>query len=115
MEVRDYIKVVRRRWRLIATCLLVVVALASVLTARTTPQYESHARIFVSTTDPSATEAFQGGNFAIQRVSSYANLVNGQQLPSRVVKRLRLDLTPAELAAKVHATVVPQTVILEIS
>lgn len=115
MELRDYLKVVRRRWRIIVMSLLVVVALAAILTYRTTPQYQSNARLFVSTTDQSASQAFQGGSFAIQRVSSYADLVNGQELASRVIQQLNLSVTPGELSSKITATVVPDTVILEIS
>jgi len=115
VELRDYVKVVRRRWRIILTTLLVVVALASFVTFQTTPQYESRARLFVSTTDQSASETFQGGTFAIQRVSSYADLVNGQELASRVIKRVGLPITPAELSEKITATVVPETVLLQIS
>lgn len=115
MELRDYLKVVRRRWRIIVTSLLVVVALAAIVTYRTTPQYQSDARLFVSTSDQSASEAFQGGSFAIQRVTSYADLVNGQELSSRVVDKLSLKISPATLSKEITATVVPETVILEIS
>ena len=79
MELRDYLKVVRRRWRVILVSLVVVVALASLVTLRTTPQYESKARLFVSSTERSTSDAYQGGLFSIQRVSSYADLVKGQE------------------------------------
>ena len=115
MELRDYLRVARRRWRLIVTSLLVVVALAAFVTYQTTPQYESRSRLFVSTSDQTTSEAFQGGNFAIQRVTSYADLVNGQELSSRVVKKLGLHMTAAHLSAKISASVVPDTVILEIT
>ena len=115
MELRDYLKVVRRRWRVIVASLIVVVAIASLVTLKTTPQYESRSRIFVSTTDQTASEAFQGGNFAIQRVSSYADLTKGQELSSRVIHDLHLKIAPAELAGKIQTTVVPDTVILEIA
>ena len=88
---------------------------AALVTFRTTPQYQSNARLFVSTSDQSATEAFQGGNFAIQRVTSYADLVNGQELASRVIDKLNLDMSPTALTKEITATVVPDTVILEIS
>src|SRR3954447_9368118 len=75
VELRDYLKVVRRRWRVIVTSLLVVVAIAAIVTFRTTPEYQSNARLFVSTTEQSTSDAYQGGLFSIQRVSSYADLV----------------------------------------
>ncbi|HEX2552041.1 MAG TPA: polysaccharide biosynthesis tyrosine autokinase, partial [Nocardioidaceae bacterium] len=115
MELRDYLKVVRRRWRVILVSLVVVVALASLVTLRTTPQYESKARLFVSSTERSTSDAYQGGLFSIQRVSSYADLVKGQELSSRVIDRLGLQMTPADLSKKITATVVPDTVILEVS
>ena len=115
MDLRDYLKVVRRRWRLIAAVLLAVVAVVSVVTVRTTPQYESHTRIFVSTNDTSATQTYQGANFALDRVGSYADLVTGQELASRVIKKLHLKMSPAALTHKVSASVVPNTVILEIT
>ncbi len=115
MELRDYLRVVRRRWRLITACFLVVVAVAALVTYRATPQYESRARLFVSTTDRSTSDAYQGGLFSIQRVSSYADLASGRALASRVVHDLGLHTAPADLAENITATVVPDTVILEIS
>ena len=115
MELRDYIKIVRRRWRIIASTLLVVVALASLATFQTTPQYESQARLFVSTADQSTSAAYQGGLLANQRVTSYADLVNGQELASRVIKQLNLTIDPTALQNQITATVVPDTVLLEIS
>ena len=115
MELRDYLKVVRRRWRVIVACLIVVVALASVVTLRTTPQYESKARLFVSTSEQSTSDAYQGGLLATQRVSSYADLPKGERLSSRVIDDLGLKMTASDLAAKINTTVVPDTVILEIS
>ena len=97
------------------TTTLVVVVVAASLTMGMTRQYESHARIFFSTTDQTPSEAYQGGNFAIQRVTSYAHLVEGHELSARVIKRLKLDMTPEELDKKVTATAVPDTVILDIT
>ncbi len=115
MELRDYVRVVRRRWRLITACFLVVVAVAAVVTYRTTPQYESRARLFVSTTDRSTSDAYQGALFSTQRVSSYADLASGRELAGRVVHDLHLRIDPTDLTDKISATVVPDTVILEIS
>lgn len=115
MELRDYVRVVRRRWRLITACFLVVVAVAALVTYRTTPQYESRARLFVSTTDRSTSDAYQGSLFSIQRVSSYADLASGRELANRVISDLNLHMDPTDLSDKISATVVPDTVILEIS
>ena len=115
MELGDYLRVVRRRWRVLVATTLIVVAAAALVTFRTTPTYESHARLFISTTDQNVSEASQGSSFAIQRVSSYADLVHGQELASRVIAQLGLHMDAATMQSKINATVVPETVLLEIS
>ena len=114
---REHVKALRRQWKLIAATMLLVIVFSSVLTLRLTPQYESQARLFISTSsDQSLSDAFQGSNFAIQRVSSYADLVNGgREISTRVIEQLDVGLTSAQVAEKVSATVVPESVILEIT
>ena len=115
MELRDYLRVIRRRWKLIVVSVLVVVGVAAAVTYNTTPLYESKSRLFVSTSDQETSTAYQGGLFSIQRVASYADLVNGRELSQRVIDDLGLDADPAELSENVAATVVPETVILEVT
>jgi succinoglycan biosynthesis transport protein ExoP len=66
-----------------------------------------------ATTHTSA--AYQGNLFSQQRVTSYAQLLTGEQLAGRVVDELDLDLTPAQVARTVTATPLPDTVILEVT
>ncbi|WP_188779388.1 polysaccharide biosynthesis tyrosine autokinase [Marmoricola endophyticus] len=119
MELRDYLRIVRRRWRVILACLVLVVAVAGVLTARATPQYQSSTQLFVSSAqssgdDDSSGSAYQGGLAATQRVTSYAQLVTQGELTSQVIDDLDLDLTPSQLAEKITATAQPDTVLLKI-
>jgi capsular exopolysaccharide synthesis family protein len=115
VELKDYIRVIRRRWRLILVVLLVAVAAASFLTVRATPEYSSSARLFISTAQSDSTQAYQGSLFSQQRVTSYADLVTGQELARRVIDDLGLDMTPSDLSSKISATAVPETVILQVS
>jgi len=91
------------------------IAAASIVTFQTTPQYSSSARLFISTSPSDSTQAYQGSLFSAQRVTSYADLVSGREISSRVIDRLGLELTSTALADKVSAAVVPETVILQIS
>jgi capsular exopolysaccharide synthesis family protein len=116
VDLRDYMRVLRTRWLLIAVCALIVVAIAALLTIRATPQYASSARLFVSTqgsTDDA--QANQGGQFSLQRVKSYADLLTGQEIARRVVDEMNLDETPAALAAQISATSKLDTVILTVT
>ena len=115
MELRDYFRVARRRWKIIVGCLMAAIAVAALVTVQTTPQYSSSARLFVSTAPSDSGEAYQGGLFSAERVTSYADLVSGRELSSRVIESLGLEMEPQELADKVTATVVPETVILELT
>lgn len=116
MDLRDYLRVLRTRWLLIVLTTLVVVAIAALLTIRATPQYASSARMFVSTqgsTDDA--QANQGGQFSLQRVKSYADLLTGQEIARRVIDKLALDETPAALASQISASSKLDTVILTVT
>jgi len=115
VELRDYLRVIRRRWMLITVCVLVVTGVAAAVTFRTTPVYESQAKLFVSTADGDADGAYQGSLFSMQRVASYADLVDGRELSERVIADLGLEMEPTELSEQITATVVPETVNLEIA
>ncbi len=115
MELRDYLRVIRRRWPLIVACVLVVTAVAAAVTFRTTPQYQSQAELFVSTVDESADSAYQGSLFSAQRVASYADLADGRELAQRVIDDLALEMDSSELTSKITASVVPETVILSLA
>jgi capsular exopolysaccharide synthesis family protein len=115
VEIRDYLRIARRRWRLIVGCTVVAILLAAALTFRTTPLYSSTAQLFISTPGSDTSQAYQGGLFSQQRVTSYADLVSSRQVAEQVLDEVDADLSPTDLAEKVSATAVPETVILEIS
>jgi receptor protein-tyrosine kinase len=82
----------------------------------TTPIYSSTTQLFVSTTESRSTsDVFQGGQFSQQRVTSYARLLTGEALASRVVHQLRLGLSPRTLATRITASPIPDTVLLEVN
>ncbi|WP_435745261.1 polysaccharide biosynthesis tyrosine autokinase [Nocardioides sp. SYSU DS0663] len=115
MELKDYWRTVRRRWKLILTTVLLTVGIAAAYTWTVTPQYASSARLFVSTTPSDTADAYQGNLFASQRVTSYAEIVDGRRLAGRVADALGGERTVTELLETVSASVVPETVILEIT
>jgi capsular exopolysaccharide synthesis family protein len=115
VELKDYWHTIRRRWVLVLSCLAVFTAGAAFLTWTTTPQYASSAQLFVSTTPSDTADAYQGGLFATQRVTSYADLVATRQLAETVADNLGDDADAEELRQAVSAGVVPETVSLEIT
>jgi capsular exopolysaccharide synthesis family protein len=113
VELQDYWRTVRRRWRLVLGSVLVVLAVAAVWTWSVTPTYASTTRIFVSTSQTDESTAYTGNLFATQRVASYADLVTSNQLAERVATELG-DTEPMDLREQVTASAVPETVLLEI-
>ncbi|MGW0232032.1 polysaccharide biosynthesis tyrosine autokinase [Actinopolymorpha singaporensis] len=115
MELRDYLKVLRRRWRLIATVVLLAIAASAAATVQMTPKYASTVRLFVSAQSGDTVDAYQGSLLSEQRVASYADIVTGPEIAQRVVDRLDLDESRAALSRQIKAEVAPNTVILRIT
>ena len=116
MELRDYLRILRRRWPIIVACVVIVVGVAAGLTAHATKEYKSTAQLFISTsTSTSSSDVYQGSLASTQRVASYADLATGKELAERVIAATGLDYTPSDLAQKLTAEAVPETVLLNIS
>lgn len=114
MALRDYWRVAVRRWKIIVVTLILALSLGGLITSRMTPEYSSTARMFVSTRVSDTTQAYQGGLFASQRVSSYADLVKSRSLAVSVAEKIGFD-NPEKLQKYVTATVVQDTVNLQIT
>jgi receptor protein-tyrosine kinase len=115
MELRDYLRIARRRWMTIIIVALLVVGATALFTLRVTPQYASSARLFISTPESGGDQAYTGGLFSQGRVTSYADLLTGEEISRRVVDRLNLDESPRDLAKQIDAVAKPDTVVLSIT
>lgn len=116
MELKDVLQALRAGWWLLLAGLLVGVAAAGVVTWQTTPLYASSTQLFVSTTGTDDTStAYQGNLFSQQRVTSYVQLLTGDQLAGRVIEQLGLEESPAELTESISATTIPDTVLLDVN
>jgi capsular exopolysaccharide synthesis family protein len=114
MHVRAFLDVLRRRSKLMAAVVLVVVALAAAATWLTTPVYESSARIYVSAPQAETASSAAGGVLAEQRVAAYVEIVDSALLSDKVTTELGLSETHNEMRAKVSASAVGETSVLEI-
>ncbi len=115
MELKDYWVTIRRRRRVILLAVIAHRRRSSLFTWQATPMYASTAQLFVATTSSDTADAYQGGLFASQRVTSYADLVGTRELAETVVRHLGGSLDASELRASVSAEVVPETVNLVIT
>ncbi|MGZ4574716.1 MAG: polysaccharide biosynthesis tyrosine autokinase, partial [Mycobacteriaceae bacterium] len=116
MELREVLAALRAAWWLPAIGLLIGGGAALAVSLVQTPLYTSSTQLFVSTTDSSTTAAaFQGSQLSQQRVTSYAQLITGEELAARVIKRLGLRMTPAQLDSEITATAVTDTVLINVT
>lgn len=116
MDLGDIGQALRSGWWLVVVAMLATVAGAGALTYTATPLYSSTTKLFVSTAAAEDTSsAYTGNLFSQQRVTSYAELLTGVQLAEQVVEELELDVPAEELANKVTATALTDTVILSVT
>ncbi|MFC9357213.1 polysaccharide biosynthesis tyrosine autokinase [Rhodococcus sp. NPDC057014] len=94
MDIQDYVRIVKERWKLVAITVVVVTLGAFIPTLFTKPVYQTSTLLYVSSTQP--------------RLATYAELLTGKKLAQRTIDELGLDMTPAELVANVKATPVPE-------
>jgi receptor protein-tyrosine kinase len=96
---------------------LVGIALAVAASLAATPQYEAHARLYVSTTGgaPISNASYQETAASQQIALSLSKLISSEVITERVVRSMHLDMSPSELASKVVATVEPETVLIDLS
>ena len=119
MTFAEYFLVVRRRWRVWVAALLLGVACAFGVTASAQTLYTATATSFVTVPEQVDSggqgEIFQGSQFAVQRVKSYAPLASSPDVLKPVLAELRLDMTVRQLARKISVTSAPETVLLDVS
>ncbi len=116
MELKDYIRIIRKRWRIIVAAMLVVLAGAALATALSPKVYQAQTRLFVSTSGGSDSGALlQGSSFTQQRVKSYADVITTPKVLDPVIETLTLDTTAAKLGTQITATVPLDTVLIEVA
>src|SRR4051794_14933907 len=117
VDLRDYMRLVRKRWRIISACVLLALMGAAALTALAQKMYSAQAQVIISaqTTADDLTSALQGSSFTQQRVKSYAVIVDTPSITQPVVDSLKLDITAQQLAHKISASNPLDTFLLNIS
>jgi capsular polysaccharide biosynthesis protein len=106
LSLRDYLRVLRKRWRPIVAVLLVCVLAGAAYLLSSTKKYEATAQIFVSTAGAGATTAADlnsGNTFTQARVQSYTSVANSPAVTEPVLKQLGLSMGADALASEISA------------
>ena len=116
MELRDYIRILRKSWVMIVMLLLVGVGAASAYSIVKTPEFSATAKVFVSTqSSGAASDLAQGNTFTVQRVKTYSDLVNTPIVLLPVIAKLKLGITSDDIAKQITASAPLDTSIIDIT
>lgn len=116
MNLQDFVRLLRTRWLIVFTTVVLAVLGAVAVTLMTTPLYQSSTRLYVSTaTASSLSDLYQGNRLSQDRVLSYTQLLMGETLAQRTVDKLGLDTSAAVLRGHVKASAKPDTVLLDVA
>ena len=116
MELRDYIRILRKSWLLILVTVIVGLGVAAAWSFTRTPLYEARSEVFVSTESSSTvTDLQQGNTFSLARVTTYVNLTTTPLVLDPVITSLGLDPSSSTLSTQVTATNPANTTLIQIS
>jgi capsular exopolysaccharide synthesis family protein len=113
VELRDYLRAIRKRWWLLPAAVALAAGVTAVITFRTPPQYATTTTFFIGTPNRGVTDAYQGSLFSQERVKSYATLLSGDRLAAIIAKQPGIGLSPDEVQMRITAQPIPETVLLQ--
>jgi capsular exopolysaccharide synthesis family protein len=116
MTLNDYLRVLRERWIIILTAVLLGLGSAAGVWLLRPPEYTAALTMYVSaqTADTTST-AYQGAQLSEQRVKSYVELVTSPRVSQEVIASLRLAELPDDLVERVTATSSIDSVLIDIT
>lgn len=116
MELRDYLKILRKHWLGVIVFVLVAVAGTAAFTATRDQVYAANANGFVS-----AGESKDAGQNSVNdavaksRAKSYVNLATSRATAQRVIDDLGLDAAPSALIGNISVEQPTDTVLIRIT
>lgn len=113
VRLQDHLAVLRRRWRLIAVCLLLAVVASLALSLSQTKMYQGTTSLLLQ--PQQATGDTSGAVMEPEEVSTQADVIASVQVARRVANELELDEDPQDLLRDVSVTVVDDKRVVEIS
>lgn len=117
LELKQYWNLVLKNLSLVILLSFLGASLGLLLSLGTPKLYKAESQIFISTPTPSIDIGAlqQGSSFAQQRVISYTRVISGPSTLVPVIEKLGLQMSVAELAAKIQSSAPLGTVLINIS
>jgi capsular exopolysaccharide synthesis family protein len=116
LDIRDYLRILRRSWILISSVALVGVLIGGSVSVLTQPTYTSDTQLFVAIQGSGSIQELQQGNtFGQARVQSYVKTVNSPIVLQPAIDALGLPTTAEALSSRVVAATDVNTVLINIT
>ncbi|MBT2519666.1 polysaccharide biosynthesis tyrosine autokinase [Arthrobacter sp. ISL-28] len=116
MDLRDYLRILRRNWMVIVALALAGLLVGGAASLLSKPTYTAETQLFVAIQGSGTIQELQQGNtFTQARVQSYVKTVDSPVVLQPVIDALGLDVTADELAGKVTAGTDVNTVLISIA
>lgn len=112
MDLRTYLAVIRKYLALIVAAALIGLLGGYALYKSQPKQYAAHVQFYVSTPVPDTSSAQSVGQFAANRMVSYTELLNSEELGNRVAKASGVDLSGDKVAQEITADTTTDSVLL---
>ena len=94
MDLRDYLRIVRKGWPVILAFVVLGLAAGVGLTLATTKVYQADVQVFVATTsNGNATDLAQGNTYAQAQVQSYTSIANSPNVTAVIAARVNGSCT----------------------
>ena len=115
MELRDYLRVVRRQWWVMAIAVLVALGVTQVINMRMPAQYAATAVFFVSANAPQPSSVLEGSMFVSARLKTYTELLTGDRMLAEVEQSAHTGLTVEELKDRIDVTTESDSALLTVT
>ena len=107
MNLQKFLAAIRRYWKTFVAISALVSAVLLAWILLTPATFVSSTQLLVSISGSTTAGAYQNDDVVAGRIHSYIALLTTNVVDQRVIDKLKLPMTAAELAAKVSATNVP--------
>jgi succinoglycan biosynthesis transport protein ExoP len=116
VEIRDYLRMLRRGWLAILAITVAVLGMSFAYLALAPKTYSATTVLYVSANDPkSITDLQQGSQFTENTAVTFAELIQSATVLRPVAQNLRPQENVDDLVASVSATVREETMLIDVS
>lgn len=120
MELKEYLQVIRKRWWLVLSVIVVITVLAGIKGYMfTTSVYVANAKVIVnqtSQTNGTATVNYSDVQTNIMLINSYKEIIRSSAILNKVAEQYPdIHASPAEMASKISVTAANQSQVMNIS